>query len=188
MKQTEKFDQTKNAILDAANRLLMQKGAEGFTLEAVATEANISKGGLLYHFSSKNKLISGMMARSIAAIDAALEEELAQSGGNYLLAYIRASFRTTADPAQISRAMQAAIVRDPTLLTPLRERFARMQREVTQHAPTPELGQLVRLSMDGLWFTEQYQFAPPNEQEREKLKAFLIDIVQQQSTHKGKEE
>jgi hypothetical protein len=74
------------------------------------------------------------------------------------------------------------------LLTPLRERFERMQRELTQHAPTPELGQLVRLSMDGLWFSEQYQFAPPNEQEREKLKALLIDIVQHQSCNKGEQE
>ncbi|NLI53534.1 MAG: helix-turn-helix transcriptional regulator, partial [Clostridiales bacterium] len=57
MKKETLSEQTKNAILDAANRVLLIHGAEYFTLEAVAAEANVSKGGLLYHFASKNKLI-----------------------------------------------------------------------------------------------------------------------------------
>ena len=61
MNQNTKSDQTKNAILDAANRILIEKGAECFTLESVAAEANVSKGGLLYHFRSKNELITGMI-------------------------------------------------------------------------------------------------------------------------------
>lgn len=188
MKRTQQSDQTKNTILDAANRVLTQKGAEGFTLEAVAAEAGVSKGGLLYHFTSKDKLISGMIERSIALVDAALEEELVRSNGDYLSAYICASFRTTADPEQVSRAMQAAFVRDPALLTPIRERFLRMHKEITQHAPSPELGLLVRLSMDGLWLSEQLRFAPPDETERNNLRELLLDIVNTQSKNIGEKE
>ena len=181
MNKNLKSDQTKNAILDAANRVLIEKGAECFTLDSVAAEANVSKGGLLYHYRSKNELITGMMTRSIDRVDAALEEELARSGGDFLTAYIRASFRTTADPAQVSRAIQAAIVRDPALLNPIRERFERMQREIEQRATSPGLGLLVRLAMDGLWYSEVYQFAPPDEGQRETLQKLLLDIIQKQS-------
>jgi Transcriptional regulator len=37
------------------------------TLEAVAARANVSKGGLLYHFPSKDALVLGMVSR-IASI------------------------------------------------------------------------------------------------------------------------
>ena len=187
MNQTEKSDQTKNAILDAANRVLVEQGAECFTLEAVAREAGVSKGGLLYHFVSKNALITGMMERSMASVDAALEEELARSGGDYLAAYIRASFRTTADPAQVSRAIQAAIVRDPALIDPLRKRFERMQEEITRNAPTPELGLLVRLAMDGLWYAELYQFAPPDAELRRALQALLFRITNETEEDEGEQ-
>jgi len=187
MNQQTKSDQTRNAILDAANRVLVEQGAERFTLESVATEASVSKGGLLYHFASKNALITGMMERSMALVDAALEEELVRSNGDYLTAYIRASFRTTADPAQVSRAIQAAIVRDPALLNPLRERFERMQQEISQRAPSPELGLLVRLAMDGLWYAELYQFAPPDGEQRGALQTLLLKIAKETVEDEGEQ-
>lgn len=187
MNQQTKSDQTRNAILDAANRVLVEQSAERFTLESVAAEAGVSKGGLLYHFASKNALITGMMERSMALVDAVLEEELVRSNGDYLTAYIRASFRTTADPAQVSRAIQAAIVRDPALLNPLRERFERMQREISQRASSPELGLLVRLAMDGLWYSELYQFAPPDREQRGALQALLLKIAKETVEDEGEQ-
>jgi AcrR family transcriptional regulator len=187
MNQQTKSDQTKNEILDAANRVLMEQGVECFTLEAIAAEARVSKGGLLYHFASKNALIAGMMERSMAQVDQTLEEELERSDGDYLTAYICASFRTTADPAQVSRAIQAAIVRDPALLTPLRERFERMQREISQRASSPELGLLVRLAMDGLWYSELYQFAPPDGEQRRALQTLLLDIARKSAEDEGEQ-
>jgi AcrR family transcriptional regulator len=48
------------------------------TLEAVAREADVSKGGLLYHFPSKEALISGMVRRLIEGYRDALGRELAR--------------------------------------------------------------------------------------------------------------
>ena len=168
---------TREAILDAANRTLTAKGAEGFTLDAVAQETPVSKGGLLYHFPSKNSLIEGMITRSIARVDEALAQELENSGGDYLPAYIRASFRTTVEPEQVSRAMFSAIAGDAHLLQPLREHFERMQKEITAAAPSEEAGTLIRLCMDGLWYAEMYSFAPPDPGLRQRLQETLLELV-----------
>ena len=155
MNKTAQSEQTRNAILDAANRVLIEKGAECFTLEVGRREGGREQRRPAVSLSLQKRAdFTGMMARSIDRVDAALAEELERADGDYLKAYIRASFRTTADPARVSRAIQAAIVRDPALLNPLRERFERMQREIEQKASTPELGLLVRLAMDGIWFSE----------------------------------
>jgi len=188
MQQNMRSSQTKIMILEAANRLLRKAGSEGFTLEAVAAEAGVSKGGLLYHFASKNVLIEGMIAHSIERVDEALAEELERENGDYLKAYIRASFRTTADSEQVSRAFIAAIARNPALLDPLRERFERMQREIIVHAASVEFGTLVRLAMDGLWFTELYHFAPPSVELRDKLLELLLRLSSEQIGQEGKSE
>ena len=51
----------KEKILFEANKVIAKKGLNSFTLEEVAKEAGISKGGLLYHFPSKDKLIQGLI-------------------------------------------------------------------------------------------------------------------------------
>jgi len=40
----------RNRIMDAAEDLICTRGIAGFTLDAVAPAAEVSKGGLLYHF------------------------------------------------------------------------------------------------------------------------------------------
>lgn len=186
MKKSLQFGKTREAILDAANRILTAKGAEGFTLDAVAQETPVSKGGLLYHFPSKNSLIEGMIARSIARVDAALREELENSGGDYLTAYIRASFRTVVEPEQVSRAIFSAIAGNAHLLEPLREHFERMQKEITAAAPSEEAGTLIRLCLDGLWYAQMYSFAPPDPYLKQRLQETLLELIRNNPCIKDK--
>jgi AcrR family transcriptional regulator len=53
----------RDRVLDAYETLLIDHGAGAVTLDAVAAEAGVSKGGLLYHFASKDALVSGLLDR-----------------------------------------------------------------------------------------------------------------------------
>ncbi|MFC7648177.1 TetR/AcrR family transcriptional regulator [Streptosporangium lutulentum] len=55
--------------MDAAEDLLCDQGSQSLTLAAVAERAGCSKGGLLYHFSTKEALIKGMVERLIEEFD-----------------------------------------------------------------------------------------------------------------------
>ena len=48
-------------ILDAAVQVALRDGILAMTLDAVAKEAGVSKGGLIYHFRSKDDLIAAML-------------------------------------------------------------------------------------------------------------------------------
>ena len=54
---------TRDRVLDAFETILVASGSRAATLEAVAAHAEVSKGGLLYHFGSKDELIDGMLTR-----------------------------------------------------------------------------------------------------------------------------
>src|SRR5680860_142372 len=54
---------TRDRLLDAFERLLVEGGTRAATLDAVAAAAEVSKGGLLYHFPSKDDLVTGLLDR-----------------------------------------------------------------------------------------------------------------------------
>ena len=54
---------TRDRLLDSFETLLVSDGSRAATLEAVAAHAGASKGGLLYHFHTKDELIGAMLDR-----------------------------------------------------------------------------------------------------------------------------
>ena len=56
---------TRKRLLDAAAVVVRRDGAQALTLDAVAAEAGVSKGGLLYHFKTKRELLDAH-ARGLA--------------------------------------------------------------------------------------------------------------------------
>ena len=177
MKQKNITQHTRSAILDAANRVVLALGAEGLTLEAVALAAEVSKGGLLYHFPSKRKLIEGMIEGLISAVETSIEEERTRNGGNFLRAYIEVSAEENPEHIQVSSALIAAIASEPDLLQPLKERYRTWQDLAAAAAPSPEAGTLIRLALDGLWMADLFGFAPPAADLRQKLRAMLLAIA-----------
>jgi AcrR family transcriptional regulator len=177
MKQKDISSTTQTAILEAAGKVVLEKGVGALTLDAVALEAGVSKGGLLYHFPSKNKLIEGMIKRLIAEFDSMLEAELAKSNGDWLSAYIRASFQSNPKLDSVGSALFAAVANDPELLKPLRAHYAQWQDKVTASAASPEIGTIIRMAIDGLWVSDLLDFAPPSSATRKKMLTALLKLA-----------
>lgn len=75
-------------VLDAFERLLIDEGERSATLDAVARAAGVSKGGLLYHFGSREALDEGLIARlrAIAADDVERVRSAPEGSVAYFLA------------------------------------------------------------------------------------------------------
>lgn len=57
--------QTKNRILDATQRLIFERGYAKTTIEAIASEAGVSKQTVYAVFRSKRGIIAGLMDRAV---------------------------------------------------------------------------------------------------------------------------
>jgi AcrR family transcriptional regulator len=69
----QQFDAREEAILDAVNRLLSEKGYDLMTMDDVADAVGVAKGSLYKHFSSKEKLAAAVMTRLLAQTVEVLE-------------------------------------------------------------------------------------------------------------------
>lgn len=81
---------SRDRILDAYEDVLAVEGERYATLDAVAAKAGVSKGGLLYHFPSKDRLAAALCDRllALAAQDVQAMQAAPEGPARY---YIRTS-------------------------------------------------------------------------------------------------
>ncbi|RCW78741.1 TetR/AcrR family transcriptional regulator [Phyllobacterium bourgognense] len=97
---------TADQILDGAEEVLLANGVTGLTLNAVAEKVGISKGGLLYHFPSKEALESSLHNRFVASMGRRLSER-ERTAGSFLSAMLA---ETSIDKSQGSRRFAALML------------------------------------------------------------------------------
>lgn len=178
---------TRARLLDAAARLVLREGVSRLTLEAAAREAGVSKGGLLYHFPSKDALIAGMVERqAIERFERELYERLEHSysgTGSWTRAYADATFnpRDAQRDLPLQGGLLAAAANNPALLDPLRESYKAFQKHTKDDGVDPTLATVVRLASDGLWFLELLDLPSIPTDLRQKVFETLLEFAGEQS-------
>ncbi|WP_232666177.1 TetR/AcrR family transcriptional regulator [Pseudonocardia sp. TRM90224] len=82
-------------IVDCTIGLMSERGHAGTSLSAIAAAAGISKAAVLYHFTSKDKVIEAALAHVLDAYVAAVSQqvEAAPDAEGMIVAYIGAAMR-----------------------------------------------------------------------------------------------
>src|SRR4051812_44092620 len=71
VRQAERTEATKTAILQAARKLFASNGFEATSIDAIAEEAGVAKGAVYHHFASKEELFTRVLEGVQAEIAAA---------------------------------------------------------------------------------------------------------------------
>jgi AcrR family transcriptional regulator len=172
---------TRSIIFEAASDLISREGVSNFTLEAVAREAGISKGGLLYHFASKRKLIEGLIESQLDKFEAQVEaERISQppGPGRWLRAYIKASAKAPTKPGY-STGIIAILATEPDLFENLRSRYSRWQDKLDQDGLDHTVATLARMAMDGLRFYRIIGISPDTERQERAIE-YLLHLTETQ--------
>jgi AcrR family transcriptional regulator len=151
---------TRARILDAAEARLLKIGPNGLVLESVAADAKVSKGGLLYHFGSKESLVDGLIERMLDAFDQVQDAAVAvdrKPVGRWTRAYLASTVTDAGLPAdnsaQLMAGILAAIDNDPVRLGIIRKRFSAWHARLLGDGIDPVQATIVRLAADGLWLS-----------------------------------
>lgn len=148
---------TKEVIIDAAETVVARDGAGRLTIDAVAAQSGISKGGVLYHYPNKLALLHGMVERMIDSVrdDVATAGANAEAAGEPVLPHIvDALFGRVHTNDQVANALLAASAEHPDLLETACDAVADEFRRMTDNTPDPVLAQIIILAVDGLKLSE----------------------------------
>jgi AcrR family transcriptional regulator len=159
-----------DSLLDAAEAVVARQGIANLTLDAVAAEVGMSKGGLLHHFPSKDRLVQAMVVRSAEAWRAHFTRayELMPAGpGRMVRALLHHCLSDakgwTRELQRSSSACFAALAQNPKLMAPMRDVYTDLHQRLAHDGLPPGVGEAAGAAINGLWLYWVLGLVPVNQ-------------------------
>ena len=152
----------REAVLDAAERVVARDGAANLTLDAVASEAGISKASVLYYAKTKQAVIEAVIRRAFERDNdhhAQIEREL--SGTENLAVRGRICVASEPPPEEfrpVALNLSAALTLDRNLRSQMQEHQAATVQRILETSTSPRGALLAYLALEGLKFLEHLDF------------------------------
>jgi len=172
-------DVVRQKLLDCAAQILVDRGLANLTVQAVADAAGVTKGGLLHHFASKQRLTEALFAEQLRTLDAEIDTAMAADPvayGRFTRAYVRCTLRADQTGPCPCAALSVSTLIDPALRQAWGDWY---KARLCRHRDTdgdPDL-QLVRYAADGVWLADlmAQDGEPPTD--RQALLSQMIDLT-----------
>ncbi|MBD2000603.1 TetR family transcriptional regulator [Leptolyngbya sp. FACHB-541] len=161
-KRSKSRSATRAALLRAASQVVIDKGVEALTLDAVAQQAGVSKGGLLYHFPNKDALMTSMVEQLIQDFEVVLQTEFDQDDapgtpGQWVRAYIRATLRFSKQSLALVARLSSIAANSPDLFESAKVYEQQSRQRIETSGIDPIKATIILLAADGLWLSEVFQ-------------------------------
>ncbi|SIS49150.1 TetR/AcrR family transcriptional regulator [Salimicrobium flavidum] len=177
-------------ILNAASRIVSHQGIFNLTLEAVAKEAGISKGGLLYHFKTKEALVSGMVEHLAnnyrEKIQSHVNEDTEETG-KWTRAFLNVTFNHGYPNKDWNAGLLAAKAVNPELLKPLHDAYREWQHNIENDGLDSVDATLIRLSTDGIWLSELFDVYQIEDYKKKQVYERLMDWLNNLQKENGEQ-
>jgi len=161
----------------------MERGAGSLTFEEIAQVSGVTRGGITYHFPTKQALLQALVHEDIAQWQS-VEQELAPTGVSpetaELLAFLRAHTHEDADRRRFVTGMLGAVALDPPILDPARE-FEKQRLEDIDWSDKQLRLQLLRLAAMGLFWSDLFGCPVIGDDVRQKIVTLLERLAIQWS-------
>ncbi|WP_433401128.1 TetR/AcrR family transcriptional regulator [Streptomyces sp. CA-146814] len=152
-------------ILEAATRVVEREGVKSVTFDSVAAEAGLTKGGLLYHFASRDDLVQAIHQHLADAWEAQIVAAAGKPADlatpeERLTAYSRISSQS-ANRAELLLMLEGSTT--PELAAPWDAVVERWAPSLTTDDVDDQVALdrfIARLAADGLWLYESLNTEP----------------------------
>jgi AcrR family transcriptional regulator len=172
MDNATRSERSRGAVIEAALTIIARDGPGRLTLDAIARESGISKGGVMHQFPTKKAVLSALLDLQVEHYEAVGARYLAEHRDvpqPHLKAQIATIRAAVTDTRPLGLAILGAVSQDPSLLDAARASAASVLEAIKAEAPDPQLATLRWLAARGLVFSGLLGLCPFSPEERETL-------------------
>lgn len=182
MQKVRRSNNSSEAILDAAQRVAVERGAAKVSLDTVAKEAGLTKGGVLYNFPSKEALISGMLERLMNTYTPKVAEHSATLEGQPNPT-LQSNFHVIRELEEINHnipmAILAAAAQNLELLKPLRDETVTRYTKICEEATSADEASILWAAGEGLMLLDMLGILPFSSEKKNQLLDVLKSKAQE---------
>ncbi|WP_234682037.1 TetR/AcrR family transcriptional regulator [Bradyrhizobium monzae] len=188
MDNATRSERSRNAALDAAFAIIARDGPGRLTLDAIARESGLSKGGVMHQFRTKEAVLKALLERQMAHFEQFSTpyraKARAESENPELATEIATVREATNTPNSAALALLAAMVENPDLMAMPRASDEKTIAAIKAEAKDPDLAMLRWAAARGLLLGELFGMSPLAKAERERLFVRLLDDSQWRALEK----
>lgn len=182
MDNATRSERSRNAALEAAIAIIARDGPGRLTLDAIARESGLSKGGVMHQFRTKEAVLKALLERQMAHFEEFSTRYMAKASAtsaNPNLATQLATVREAAtSPNSAALALVAAMVENPDLMALPRKRETERMAAIRDEATDPDLAMLRWAGAMGLLLSSLFGMSPLGKDDHQRLFARLLDDSQ----------
>ncbi len=146
----------REVILDAARRVVRERGAGNLTYEELVQKSGVTRGGITYHFPTKDDLLRELIRRDLenwTEVEARLKPQIGNELAADLIAHIRSHTERDDEHRRFASGMLSAITLDPSMLDPIREYIDARHGDIEWNEQHFSL-QILRLAAEGIFWSD----------------------------------
>lgn len=182
MENSARSERSRTAAIQAALTIISRDGPGRLTLDAIARESGISKGGVMHQFRTKGAVLKALLEHQIDHFKKFTDDYLAALGPDRPEAQLSAQIATlrqvAVDPQSVAFAILAAMAEEPELLTMTRAAEVESIERIKAEAEDPDLAMLRWAAARGLALGALFGLTPLPDADRERLFDRLLDGAQ----------
>lgn len=145
-------------VIDASRQIVMERGAGALTYDEIAQVSGVTRGGITYHFPTKQRLLQALVEQDIDQW-IQLEETSTLCGcpaeAAELVAFLRAHTAEEPDRRRFVTGMLSAATLDPPVLDPARE-YSRERLDALEPSEPNLRLEILRLAAIGLFWSDLF--------------------------------
>jgi AcrR family transcriptional regulator len=176
-------------VLDAAEHVVVRNGAGQLTIEAVASQAGISKASVLYVYKTKKALIKAVVDRMVSADVATNEAAINNLEGDKDAAIrgrILAASKLMTDPMRsVALNLCASVANEPQLRRPGKAYMKLTVERIRETCEHPKGAMLAYLALEGVKLLELVDWHTWTESERKRLLKDIEWLIQTDPQESG---
>jgi AcrR family transcriptional regulator len=179
MDNPSRSERSRKAALTAALAIIARDGPGRLTLDAIARESGLSKGGLMHQFPNKEAVLKALLEQQFTHFDEFANHFRAEAGRATsqpeLATQIAISRELIAQQNSVAQAMLGALAQEPGLLADARAKDAERVVEIRGEAGDADLAVLRWAAARGLALMALLRVSPLDQAEMDRLFARLFD-------------
>jgi AcrR family transcriptional regulator len=189
MDNSLRSQRTRDAAIQAALTIITRDGPGRLTIDAIARESGISKGGVLHQFRTKEAVLKALLEFQIEKGDATFQKRLSEMHEGHAQPVLGAQISSlrvaAAQPTSTTFALAGAVGDNPDLLEGIRRVEGERVEQMKEEADDPRMALIRWSAAKGLALAAILGICPLSEAEREDLFNYLQDESAWETTPKA---
>ena len=166
-------------VIEASREIVMERGAGALTFDEIAQVSGVTRGGITYHFPTKERLLQALVEQDILqwkSVEEANSPDNCPAETAELIAFLRAHTNEQPERRRFVSGMLSAVTLDPPIIDPAREYEKERLDGVEWNGKNLKL-QLLRMAAMGLFWADLFRCPELPQEVRRDLVALLEDLA-----------